>query len=406
MLNTLIRLAPGPVRRLVARRMPMLSQTVRYARAAAAETGRTPLHHFREARSFLRHRGIGPSAYYYYRLFDPTRSPEERAAYIPDDRDTPEARALRNFQRVLTASKYRLLFNNKLVADRFFRNVGLPLPRIYGVFDPEVGFALGGAPLRTVADLRAWMEAFEGEGFVFKPLEGGFGCNVTVLARRLAEERGLFLSHCGERYDAERLVASTRDPEVREFLYLRDHDGNQNAYLLQEHLRPHPAVAALTGGPTLCSVRIQTYVDVAGTARLLAAAFKLQADASSADNLTQGAVACWVDPEHGTLERGRFKIPLTDIVTVPGTNRPFIGFQLPDWPQAREMALSAAAAFPWARSIGWDIALSDRGPMLLEGNDLWGPAILQLAAPGGLLTGDFKALYESLNGTRRCQPKR
>ncbi len=406
MLDTLVHLAPGPLRRMVGRRLPALSQTLRYARASAAETGRSTLHHFREARSFLKHRGIAPPAYYYYRLFDPTRSADEKAAYIPDDKESPGARGSAHFQRLLTPRRLHVLFDNKLVADHFFRSVGLPLPAIYGVLDPRVGFTSDGRPLRTVADLRAWMESFEGEGFVFKPLEGAFGCNVTVLARRSPENGGVFLSHEGQRYDAERLVASTLDPETRDFLYRRDHAVNQDAYLLQEHVRPHPAIAALTGGPTLCGVRIQTYVDVHGTARLLAAAFKLQADATSADNLAQGAVACWVDLERGTLERGRLKMPLTDVVTVPGTDRRFIGFQLPDWPEARRMALKAAAAFPWARCIGWDIALSDRGPMLLEGNDQWSPALLQLAAPGGLLTGDFKTLYESLNGTQRRQPKR
>ena len=60
------------------------------------------------------------------------------------------------------------------------------------------------------------------------------------------------------------------------------------------------------------------------------------------------------------------------------------------------MALQAAAAFPWARAIGWDIAISDRGPVLIEGNRTWSPSLIQMPAPHGLITGEFRALCDAL----------
>ena len=66
------------------------------------------------------------------------------------------------------------------------------------------------------------------------------------------------------------------------------------------------------------------------------------------------------------------------------------------------MALQAAAAFPWARSIGWDIGISDRGPVVIEGNQKWSPSLVQLPAPYGLMRGDLKELYDTLRkGSRR-----
>ena len=61
------------------------------------------------------------------------------------------------------------------------------------------------------------------------------------------------------------------------------------------------------------------------------------------------------------------------------------------------LALRAAAAFPWVRSVGWDIAISEGGPVLVEGNERWSPSLIQMPAPHGLMTGEFKALYEALN---------
>lgn len=398
---TLHRLVPGPLRRLVGRRLSRLSHAWHYARAAAAEDGSTPLFHLRDARQCHRRYGIGPAAYYYYRFFDPAKPPDEKARYIPDDLYALGGQASRRFQRRLAPRRYHLLFDNKLVSGHFFRSAGLPVPRMYGVYDPVLGHTMDGARLRDSADLRAWVEAFTGEGFVFKPLAGGFGINVLVLTSRALDDRGVFLTAAGRRYDADRLVAATRDPTVREFLRRRNHGCDLDSYLLQEHVRPHPAITALTGGPTLCSVRVQTFVDVAGAPRILGAGFKLQPARTGVDNMAFGTVLCWVEVDRGTLGPGRTLKSVTEITTLPDTSRSFVGFGLPDWPAVQSLALKAAAAFPWARCIGWDIGLSDRGPILLEGNDLWGPGGVQLAAPHGLLTGDFKALYESLEPSNR-----
>jgi hypothetical protein len=268
----------------------------------------------------------------------------------------------------------------------------VPQAQVYGVFDSDLGYTTDGQPLRTTTELRAWLERFHGDGFVFKPVEGAFGDDVLVFQQRDAAEPGIFLTIEGHRYDAERLAAVARQGSLRQ-----DRSGRQlQPYLLQERLRPHPEIQALLGGPTVCCARIVTFIDLQGRPRLFAAAFKLQAGAVSADNFSLGSATCFVDLETGALGRGRAKDNLADITLVPGTGRGFVGFRLPDWEEVKAVALQAAATFPWARAVGWDIALSDRGPVLLEGNDRWAPGLIQLPADHGLLAGDFKALCDAM----------
>ena len=81
---------------------------------------------------------------------------------------------------------------------------------------------------------------------------------------------------------------------------------------------------------------------------------------------------------------------------IPGTDKTFVGFKLPHWPQIKEVALKAARVLPWARAIGWDIAIADRGPVLIEGNAEWSTSLLQIPAPRGLMTGEFKSLCATL----------
>jgi hypothetical protein len=58
----------------------------------------------------------------------------------------------------------------------------------------------------------------------------------------------------------------------------------------------------------------------------------------------------------------------------PQTGVPFEGFDVPFWDEARRLVERAALAMLPLRTIGWDVALTDEGPVLIEGNVTWDPA--------------------------------
>ena len=58
---------------------------------------------------------------------------------------------------------------------------------------------------------------------------------------------------------------------------------------------------------------------------------------------------------------------------VPVTGAPIEGVEVPLWREARELAFEAARHFLPTRSIGWDIAIAERGPVLVEANRFWTP---------------------------------
>lgn len=65
------------------------------------------------------------------------------------------------------------------------------------------------------------------------------------------------------------------------------------------------------------------------------------------------------------------------------------------WAEARALALSAAAAAPKLALTGWDVAITNAGPVIIElepdGGD---PAVTQLASGQGLLEGPYGAFVE------------
>jgi hypothetical protein len=265
------------------------------------------------------------------------------------------------------------------------------VPRTLGVFDPVGGASVDGKTLRTAEELEQWLDCYGGNGFVFKPVWGTEGYQVLVFTGRSPDDRRSFTTLSGDRYDAKGLAqfARKKAPLIREDF----------SYLIQELVRPHPVLADFVG-PTLCCVRVVSLIDMAGKPTLLGAVYKLQPGNEGVDHLTHGALGCWVDLETGALGPGRSRQHLRWSDVIPGTARRFVGFQLPDWDRVKELALRAAMVFPWARSIGWDIAISDHGPVLIEGNAHWSPSLLQIPAPRGLMTGELKAMIDALGPAR------
>jgi hypothetical protein len=56
--------------------------------------------------------------------------------------------------------------------------------------------------------------------------------------------------------------------------------------------------------------------------------------------------------------------------------------------------------FQYCRCIGWDIAITPDGPILLEGNTRWAVTSLQAPMKQGLFHGELKKVYQELAGDR------
>lgn len=52
----------------------------------------------------------------------------------------------------------------------------------------------------------------------------------------------------------------------------------------------------------------------------------------------------------------------------PATGTAFVGFEIPDYDKAVELVERAALVVEQVKYVGWDVALSERGPVLVEGN--------------------------------------
>jgi hypothetical protein len=160
--------------------------------------------------------------------------------------------------------------------------------------------------------------------------------------------------------------------------------------LLQPLLRNAASDAGLTIGG-LCTARITTVQPPQGRPHVLHAVYRMPAGDTVADNFYQGGLAAQIDLSTGRLARAirkDLRLMPSPADRHPDTGAVIEGHQLPHWPEALSLVLRAHAAVNWAGVpvIGWDVALLDEGPVLLEGNNIPCSTFAQMAS--GVPLGD------------------
>jgi hypothetical protein len=153
--------------------------------------------------------------------------------------------------------------------------------------------------------------------------------------------------------------------------------------LAEEYVMQHPALMALSPSG-LNTVRIFTQlhndqVDILGA--------RLRVSVNSpVDNMGAGNLAAPIVADTGIAGCGVYSdITRSNQSVHPITGMAIEGFRVPFWPQVMQMAINAALHNTGNRSIGWDIAITPRGPELIEGNHNWCKLLWQLPVNRGLL---------------------
>jgi hypothetical protein len=240
---------------------------------------------------------------------------------------------------------------------------GLPTPRVRAAFSTEPCQA-GSVPVaHDGAQLAAILAADEPWDLVFKPVAGVHGHGVRIL--RL--DHGTFTDSNGARYTADDLVALVAQSDYR-------------SWLAQDRLYPHRALAALSGSPFLQTARVVSCVDRNGSVRVPIAWLRLIAGAGPFDNFNFGAsgnMVATVDLATGQIDHvlapGEPGRGVVEAWRHSATGALFADFTLPFATEIRDLVVRAARAFTPLRTIGWDVAITETGPSLIEGNVTWDP---------------------------------
>ena len=115
-------------------------------------------------------------------------------------------------------------------------------------------------------------------------------------------------------------------------------------------------------------------------------------DNRTVDNLHAGGIAAAVDLDGGTLGPASnlgADSRLGWLDRHPDTGAAITGMQLPRWDEVRAFALRSHRAFADRILVGWDIAITPDGPVLVEGNGAPDLDIMQRFVRHGLMAARF-----------------
>ena len=156
-------------------------------------------------------------------------------------------------------------------------------------------------------------------------------------------------------------------------------------WIIQHRLAAHPALRQLALG-ALATARITTIRDETGAPEIVSAVLRFPSDPrSQVDNMKAGGLLAPIDLATGRLGIACAGYGGRDHAIHPVTQARIADFVLPDWEAAKALAVRAhRAAFADYALIGWDVGLTEHGPMLIEGNAKPGVLMPQRAGRQGL----------------------
>jgi len=157
-----------------------------------------------------------------------------------------------------------------------------------------------------------------------------------------------------------------------------------NNDFVEEFVQQHDVLNELSPSG-LNTIRIITQLNKDNQVEILGARLRITIN-SSIDNLAAGNIAAPIDEETGIVNGVGVYSDITkeDEDTHPVTGIKIIGFQIPFWEESLQMVKDAALLHPQNRSIGWDVAITNDGPELIEGNHDWCKLLWQLPVKKGL----------------------
>ena len=139
----------------------------------------------------------------------------------------------------------------------------------------------------------------------------------------------------------------------------------------EEFVVQHPELMRMSPAG-LNTIRVITQLNLNNEVDFLGARLRITIN-SSIDNLAAGNIAAPVDIKTGIVSGPAIYSDITknDEYKHPVTGVKIPGFSIPCWEETLEMVTLAALKNKSNRSIGWDVAITQYGPELIEGNHDW-----------------------------------
>ena len=154
----------------------------------------------------------------------------------------------------------------------------------------------------------------------------------------------------------------------------------KNRLFLEELVIQHPEMNKLCD-KSVNTMRIMTFNNN-GISEIIWMGLRVGNGINAIDNFHAKGMAVNIDMKTGKLSGNAIDKDLNEYVEHPVSHIKFDGFQIPCFEEAKKMVLEASLESDKILVVGWDVAISDKGPVIIEGNRRPGFDIVQVLSGG------------------------
>lgn len=260
------------------------------------------------------------------------------------------------YLRVLNPIKYYTLARNKYLAHRMLENVGVRKTPLYCYYQTEGKVFDCENIASDIKDVIRILKNKNVRQCVIKETETSHGEGVIVVKD---------IEYLGQ--DCKLYYFNGKDELLSNVLGRHP--------LLFEGLVQQTGQFSQMNESSVNTIRFMTTLYPDGEARIIATFIKIGRAGKCVDNAGDGGnVDVCVDTETGKIKYaiqydGWRKIK--DIECHPDSGNQLNGIVIENWEKIKAEVIKFQQAFPYCKAAGWDIAITDEGPVVIEVNDSW-----------------------------------
>lgn len=257
---------------------------------------------------------------------------------------------------ILNPKKYACLARDKYISHCLLDTLGIPTSTLIAYYNPESASITE----KMVFDYDKLAEVLRASGyktFVIKPATDSAHGEGVIVCRELIQS------------GKELIVRRTNGSKI----YLRELLGS--IPLLFETLISQTEEFSTFNKSSLNTVRIMTALYPDHSVRVFAGFIKIGRQGSDVDNAGSGGnIDCGVNVETGQLYNPVQFNSWEDIIKIkehPDSKAQLDGYYIKDWKKIKERLQYFQGLIPQLKTIGWDVAITESGPVIVEINNWW-----------------------------------
>jgi len=275
--------------------------------------------------------------------------------------------------------KVKEVLDNKLFFDLFYRQFNINLPSIL-MYNHNRMFVIANKSV-IVNSIKEFIEVLE-IVFINNTL-----CDSIIIKKTCASSGGYNI------YKLSHNQLQT-DPQTINEIY-QIVIGSE--FLFQDCVRQHPEMNKLSSS-SLNTLRMDTFIDRDGKIEIISGMVRMSATNIFVDNISSGGCFVAIDINNGKLKKYGYTTSGPDILLQhPVTKSVFENFSIPYFIEAKALVIKTASLMPALRLVGWDVAISEDGPLIIEGNSDYEIRGSDFAYGGYLANKTFRKVLHEIN---------